>query len=186
MAASKSLKAGRLARTFIPLIILGLISGCSAPAKSDEELRKEIQDLRGEVKAMQEKLVQLQAGQQAILELLKKPATPPPAAAPVFQPPQAPPPLTVGQLIAGKDRYLGTRVTVTGPVATVLVHHKSLLLKSPEGMVEVFFGKITDQKLVQYLTSASIDKPVTVTGMVSLPPKAGAAKLQIDAESVDL
>jgi len=109
-------------------------------------------------------------------------------AAPAFQPPQAPPapqPLTVGQLLAGKDQYLGSRVTVKGPVGPVLVHHKSMLLKAPEGMVEVRFGKLPDQKLVQQLTSTPLEKPVTVTGVVSLPPRAGTAKLQIDAEAVD-
>ena len=168
------------------LIILLLIPACSATGKSEEDLRKEIQDLKQEVKAMQEKLGQLQAGQQSMLDLLKKP--PPEMAAPPFQPPQAPPapqPLTVGQLLAGKDQYLGNRVTVQGPVGPVLVHHKSMLLKSPEGMVEVRFGKLPDQKLAQQLTSIPLEKPVTVTGVVSLPPRAGTAKLQIDAEAVD-
>lgn len=169
------------------LIILLSISACSATAKSEEDLRKEIQDLKQEVKAVQEKLGQLQAGQQAMLDLLKKPALPE-MAAPAFQPPQAPPapqPLTVGQLLAGKDQYLGSRVTVKGPVGPVLVHRKSMLLKAPEGMVEVRFGKLPDEKLVRQLTSTPLEKPVTVTGVVSLPPKAGAGKLQIDAEAVD-
>jgi hypothetical protein len=177
---------GTWGRFISALIILWLISACSATTKSEEDLRKEIQDLKQEVKAMQEKLVQLQAGQQAILDLLKKP--PPEMAAPAFQPPQAPPappPLTVSHLLAGKDQYLGSRVTVKGPVGPVLVHHKSMLLKAPEGMVEVRFGKLTDQKLVQQLTSTPLEKPVTVTGVVSLPPRAGTAKLQIDAEAVD-
>jgi hypothetical protein len=178
---------GTWAKFISALIILLLISASAATAKSEDDLRKEIQDLKQEVKAMQEKLGQLQAGQQAMLDLLKKPALPE-MAAPAFQPPQAPAapqPLTVGQLLAGKDQYLGSRVTVRGPVGPVLVHHKSMLLKAPEGMVEVRFGKIPDQKLVQQLTSTPLDKPVTVTGVVSLPPKAGTAKLQIDAEAVD-
>ena len=165
------------------LIILWLIAACSPTAKSEEDLRKEIQDLKQEVKAMQEKLGQLQAGQQAMLDLLKKPALPEMAAPP--QTPPAPQPLTVGQLLAGKDQYLGSRVTVRGPVGPVLVHHKSMLLKSPEGMVEVRFGKLPDEKLVQQLTSTPLEKPVTVTGVVSLPPKSGGSNLQIDAEAVD-
>ena len=59
-----------------------------------------------------------------------------------------PAPLTVSQLLAGKDQYLGARVTVKGEVGPVLVHHKSLMLKSPQGMVEVLFGKLPDQKQV--------------------------------------
>ena len=170
------------------LMILLLFSACSASATSEEDLRKEIQDLKQEVKAIQEKLGQLQAGQQVMLELLRKPG---PAAEPVFvppQPPQAPPapqPLTVSQLLAGKDQYLGSRVTVRGPVGPVLVHHKSLLLKAPEGMVEVLFGKLPDNRLVTRLTSTQLEQPLTVTGVVSLPVKAGAGKLQIDAEAVD-
>jgi len=178
---------GTRGRFISALIILWLIAACSPTAKSDEDLRKEIQDLKQEVKAMQEKLGQLQANQQTMLDLLKKPALPE-MAAPAFQPPQAPPapqPLTVGQLLAGKDQYLGSRVTVKGAVGPVLVHHKSLLLKAPEGMVEVRFGKLPDEKLVQQLTSIPLEKPVTVTGVVSLPPKSGAGKLQIDAEAVD-
>lgn len=191
MVRRKSIEAqagmGTWGRLISALIIPLLISACSASSTSKEDLRKEIQDLKQEVKAMQEKLGQLQAGQQAMLELLKKPALPE-MAAPAVQPPQAPPapqPLTVGQLLAGKDQYLGSRVTVKGPVGPVLVHHKSLLLKAPEGMVEVRFGKLPDEKLVQQLTSTPLEKPVTVTGVVSLPPRTGAAKLQIDAEAVD-
>jgi hypothetical protein len=66
-----------------------------------------------------------------------------------------------------------------------MVNHKSLFLKSPEGMVEVFFGQLPDPKLVTYLTSTPPEQSVTVTGVVSLPPRMGAAKLQINAEAVD-
>jgi hypothetical protein len=92
--------------------------------------------------------------------------------------------LTVSELITGKDRYLGTRVTVRGAVGPVLVHHKSLLLKSPEGLVEVFFGKLPDQKQVQRLTSTTLDQPITVTGVAGPSPK-GGAKLEIQAEAID-
>jgi hypothetical protein len=174
-------------RFISPLAILLLISACSAGVSAEDDLRKEIQELKQEVKAVQEKLGQMQGVQQAMLELLKKPA---PAADPVALPsqplpaPSAPQPLTVSQLLASKDQYLGNRVTVQGPVGPVLVHHKSLLLKAPEGMVEVLFGKLPDQKMVTRLTSTPIDQ-VTVTGVVGLAPKTGAARLQINAETVD-
>jgi hypothetical protein len=170
------------------LMILFLVAACSPGAKSDENLTREIGDLKKEVKAMQEKLDKLQAGQQALLEQLKKSSQLGAAGAPLLAvpPPQAlAQPLTVSQLLAGKDKYLGTRVTVKGPVGPVMVNHKSLFLKSPEGMVEVFFGKLPDPKQVTYLTSAPPEKSVTVTGIVSLPPRMGAAKLQINAEAVD-
>ena len=178
-------------------MIIFLMAACSPGAKLDEDLARKIGDLQKEVKAVQEKLDKLQAGQQTLLEQLKKSAQPVTAApiqplvavTPSDQPPaMVPPPLqtlTVSQLLAGKDKLLGTRVTVKGPVGPIMVNHKSLFLKSPEGMVEVFFGKLPDPKLVTYLTSAPPEQSVTVTGMVSLPPRMGAAKLQIDAEAVD-
>jgi hypothetical protein len=151
-------------------------------------LRGEIKDLKKEVKALGEKLDKLEAGQQALLIVLKPAARPPEAVAtpPQFQPPAMPAPLTVGQLLAGKDKYLGARVTVKGEAGPVMVHHKSLMLKSPEGMVEVLFGKLPDPKQVQRLSATPIDQHLTVTGVVNLPPgTAGAAKLQISAESID-
>ena len=75
-------------------------------------------------------------------------------------------------------------MTVKGSVGPVLVHHKSLLLKAPEGLVEVFFGKLPDEKLVQRLTSTTLDQPITVTGVVGPSPK-GGANLQIQAEAVE-
>ena len=94
--------------------------------------------------------------------------------------------LTVDQLLASKDRYLGTRVKVKGMPGPVMVHHKSLMLKGPQGMIEVLFGNLPDPKMVQSLSSAALDKPLTVTGMVSLPPARGAgAQLQINAEAVE-
>ena len=102
-----------------------------------------------------------------------------------IQPP-APAALTVAELLASKDRYLGTRVKVKGMPGPVMVHHKSLLLKGPQGMVEVLFGNLPDPKLVQSLSSAALDKPLTVTGVVNLPPARGAgAQLQINAEAVE-
>jgi hypothetical protein len=173
------------------LIILLLLPSCSPGSKADEELRGEIKDLKKEVKDLGEKLDKLEVGQQALLLVLKREAAPPEAAAPPPQPPQfqapaVPAPLTVGQLLAGKDKYLGSRVTVKGEAGPLIVNHKSVMLKSPQGMVEVIFGKLPDPKQVQRLTSTPIDQPLTVTGVVSLPPgSAGAAKLQIIAEAVD-
>ena len=100
--------------------------------------------------------------------------------------PPGPESLTVDQLLAGKDRYLGTRVKVKGMPGPVMVHHKSLMLKGPQGMVEVLFGNLPDPKLIQTLSSAALDKPLTVTGIVNLPPARGAgAQLQINAEAVE-
>ena len=100
--------------------------------------------------------------------------------------PPGPETLTVAQLLASKDRYLGTRVKVKGMPGPVMVHHKSLMLKGPQGMVEVLFGNLPDPKLVQTLSSTALDKPLTVTGVVNLPPaRGGGAQLQINAEAVE-
>ena len=100
--------------------------------------------------------------------------------------PPGPEALTVDQLLAGKDRYLGTRVKVKGMPGPVMVHHKSLMLKGPQGMVEVLFGNLPDPKLIQTLSSAALEKPLTVTGVVNLPPaRGGGAQLQINAEAVE-
>jgi cell division septum initiation protein DivIVA len=189
-------KAYRLLLVGLALVLL--IPACSPQAnKNNEELRQEIKGLKSEIKALKEEVAKLEAGQQAMLALLKKSASPPPVAALPPQPspmlaqpqvttsPAGAKPLTVSQLLAGQDRYIGTRVTVLGQAGPVLVHHKSLILMSPQGMVEVFFGKIADQKQVQYLTSATLQQPVTVTGVVGLPTKPGSARLQIEAESIE-
>jgi len=177
------------------LMILLLLCSCAPDQKAQEELRREIKELKQEVKALGEKLDKLEGGQQALLTQLKAAPPPPegmaspPQALPPgpFQPPALPAPLTVTQLLAKQDQYLGAQVTVKGEVGPVLVHHKSLLLKSPQGMVEVFFGKLPDPKQVQRLTSTPLSQQLTVTGVVGLPPrtKAGAAKLHITAEAID-
>lgn len=175
-------------RFIVVLLVLVSLSACAPSNQAEGELRKEIQALKAQVTAMQEKLNQVQTGQQVILDLLKQPA---PAAAPIApmavpsQPP-APEALTVAELLASKDRYLGTRVKVKGMPGPVMVHHKSLMLKGPQGMVEVLFGNLPDPKLVQNLSSAALDKPLTVTGVVNLPPaRGGGAQLQINAEAVE-
>ena len=67
-----------------------------------------------------------------------------------------------------------------------MVHHKSLMLKSPQGMVEVLFGNLPDQKLVQRLTASTLDQPLTVTGVVNLAPsRGGGAQIQINAEAIE-
>jgi len=161
-----------------------LMAACSPEPKSGEELRGEIQDLKKEINSMQEKLDKLQAGQQTMLALLQKPLQLPQVEQPFQQqpPPQA---LTVSQLLAKKDQYLGSRVTVKGKAGPVIVHHKSMLLVAPEGMVEVLLGSLPDEKTVVRLTSTPLEKPLTVTGIVGLPPQKTSAKLQITAEAVD-
>ena len=176
---------GGVPRFVVMLLALVLLSACAPSNQAEEELRKEIQALKAQMAAVQEKLDQVQAGQQAIVDLLKQPA---PVAAPVAVPSQPPVPesLTVAELLASKDRYLGTRVKVKGMPGPVMVHHKSLMLKGPQGLVEVMFGNLPDPKLVQTLSSATLDKPITVTGVVNLPPARGAgAQLQIIAEAVE-
>jgi hypothetical protein len=167
------------------LMTLLFLSACAPASKSDEELRKEVQALKTQMAAMQEKLNQVQTDQQAILALLKKPALP---AEPLAMPalPPAAESLTVDKLLASKDRYLGARVKLKGMVGTVMVHHKSLMLKSNQGMVEVLLGNLPDPKVVQKLTSTTLDKPITVTGVVNLAPSQGAgAQFQINAEAVE-
>jgi outer membrane murein-binding lipoprotein Lpp len=184
-AARPSVAPGFGYRVIALLVALLLLPACQPAGKSEEELRKEIKDLKAQVAAMQEKLNQIQEGQQAMLALLKKPALP---AEPMAMPglPPAPELLSVGQLLQSKDRYLGARVRVKGMPGPVMVHHKSLMLKSPQGMIEVLFGNLPDPKLIQVLTSTPLDKPLTVTGVVNQAPARGAgAQLQINAEAVE-
>jgi hypothetical protein len=176
-------KGGR--RLMVLLTALLFLSACMPSTPTDEQARKEIKELKAQVAAMQAKLKQVEAEQQAILAQLQKPA---PAPLPMMRPsiPTPPKTLTVGQLLENKDSYLGTRVTVKGMPGPVMVHHKALMLESPQGMVEVLFGKLPDQKTVQRLTSTTLDKPITVTGVVNLSTARGAVnQIQIDAEAVE-
>jgi hypothetical protein len=180
---------GGVRRLIVMFLALVFLAACAPSSQAEEELRKEIQALKAQVATLQEKLNEVQTGQQAILDLLKKPEVPvalPVAPMPVPSQPPGPESLTVDQLLAGKDRYLGTRVKVKGLPGPVMVHHKSLMLKGPQGMVEVLFGNLPDPKLIQTLSSAALDKPLTVTGIVNLPPaRGGGAQLQINAEAVE-
>jgi outer membrane murein-binding lipoprotein Lpp len=180
-----ALASGGGRRLMALLMALLFLSACMPSTPTDEQVRKEIKELKAKVAAMQEKLKQVEAEQQAILAQLKKPA---PAPIPMAMPslPSAPETLTVGQLLQNKDRYLGTRVTVKGMPGPVMVHHKALMLESPQGMVEVLFGNLPDQKLIQRLTSTTLDKPITVTGVVNPSSTRGAVgQIQINAEAVE-
>ncbi len=178
----QNITGGRKGGFLALLAALLLLAACSPSKKADEEQNREIHGLKAEIAQLKEKLAKLETEQQAIWDLVKKPGMGPESAFQMEPAPDAQP-LTVSQLIAGKDRLIGTRVRVKGLVGPVLVHHKSLLLKSPEGLVEVFFGNL-EEKLVQRLTSTLLDQPVTVTGIVNPAPK-GGAKLMITAEGVE-
>lgn len=174
------------------LLALALLSpaACIPDKKAQEEQRQEIQGLKTEVIALKEQInalkdqvAKLEAGQQQIITLLANPPAPPapPAAA---APPPAPEPFTVSQLFKEKERLLGTRVTVKAVPGPVVVHRKTMLLKAPEGSVEVYFGDLPDVKTVNRLTSTSLDHPLTITGLLS-PPAGGGANLRIIAEVVE-
>ncbi len=180
-------KLPRAVRCLMVMVVaLVFFPACAPPNQAVEELRKEVQALKAQVTAMQEKLNQMQTGQQAIIEQLKKPTLPPPPPEAVQPAPPGPATLTVAELLASKDRYLGTKVKVKGMPGPVMVHHKSFMLKGPQGMVEVMYGNLPDPKVVQTLSSAALDKPITVTGVVNLPPaRSGGAQLQINAEAVE-
>ena len=161
---------------------LMLLAGCPEVSKPDAELRQEVKSLKAEVAALKEKVSQLEAAQKALTDLVKKAE-----AARETVPPgeKAEEVLSVAQLLKDKDRYLGARVTVTGPVGTVVVHHKSLFLTSAEGTVEVYFGNLPDKKLVDRLTSTPLDQALTVTGVVSPPAAKTGPTLRLTAEAVE-
>lgn len=181
-----------LSRVSIFLLAAGLLLALSACA--DQETKKEVQGLKTEVAALKEKLNQMEAGQKQILDTMQGiqkpkeiaiPSAPPAAPTPPAMPGAAP--LTVSQLIKDKDRLVGTRVTVKGDPGPVLMHKKILHLQSPEGMVEVFFGNMTDKQQVERLTAQTVEQPLTVTGMLSASPGRGKdpLRLQITAEAID-
>lgn len=173
-----------------PIFLLALAllgpGACTPDKQAQQEQTKQIQDLKKDIKALEEKVARLETGQQKILQLLQKPGAPlhpaaPPAAAVPLLPSQEP--LSVSQLLKNKERYQGARVTVRGMPGPVLVHHQTLMLKAPEGMVEVYFGALQDQQTVNRLTSTNLDKALTVTGIVNVPR--GGGNLKINAEAVE-
>ena len=168
------------------LLAAGVLLALSACA--DQDTKKEVQALKTEVAALKEKLSQMETGQKQVMDTLKdlpKPKEMAIPAAPPAMPGAAP--LTVSQLIKDKDRLVGTRVTVKGEPGPVLMHKKILYLQSPEGMVEVFFGNMTDKQQIERLTAQAIEQPLTVTGMLSASPGRGKDPLrfQITAEAID-
>lgn len=174
----------KISRKKWPLLVLALAllapAACIPDKKAQEELRQEIQGLKTEIIALKEKVTKLESGQQEILKLLANPPAPPAAAAP----PPAPEPFTVSQLIREKERLQGTRVTVRAMPGPVVVHRKTLLLKAPEGVVEVYFGDLPDVKTVNRLTSTTLDQPLTITGVLNFSGR-GGANLRITAEVVE-
>lgn len=153
------------------LAVPWLLPGCPA-APGDPELKKEVQALKAEVTAVKEKLGQVEAGQKALMDLVKdlqKPqaAVPGAPATPAAALPGAAVPLTVPELFKNKDQLLGTRVTVRGVPGPVMMHKKTLFLGGPEGMVEVIYGNLQDTKQVERLTAQTIDTPITVSGILS-------------------
>jgi hypothetical protein len=169
-----------------------ILPGCPAGTQADESLRREVDSLKKEVAALKEQLNKLEQVQKELLARIQEeppppaapaPSSPTPASPEVAAPPPSPEPLSVTELLKEKDRYLGTRVTVKGPVGPVLVHHKSLMLTAPGGMVEVLLGKLPDQHMVDKLLAAPIAGPATVTGLARLSPR-GGTQIQIQAEEL--
>lgn len=166
---------------FLLLLALALLAPACAPdKKAQEEMHQEIQGLKNEIKALHEKLARLEAGQQEILLLLQRPAAPPAAAAP----PAPQEPLSVSQLLRDKALFQGLRVTVRGLPGPVLVHRQTLFLKAPEGMVEVYFGRLPDVQTINRLSSMVLEQPLTITGTVTIPPP-GGGNPRINAEAVE-
>ncbi len=182
----------RLTRNVLFILLsLALLApaACIPDKKAQEEQRQEIQGLKteivalkGQIRALQEQVAKMETGQQQIITLLANPPAPPPPPA-AAAPPPPPEPFTVSQLIKEKDRLLGTRVTVKAMPGPVVVHRKTMLLSAPEGSIEVYFGDLPDVKTVNRLTSTTLDKPLTITGVIG--PPVGGANLRIIAEVVE-
>lgn len=164
------------------LAILWLTPGCP-PTPGGQELKKEVEALKTEVAAIKEKLIQVEASQKTLLEMVKgtqmpkagAPAATPgmEAGLPLVQSPTAPTPgtpLSVDELFKQKDQLLGARVTVKGLPGPVLMHKKTLFLQGPKGMVEVIYGNLQDKKQVERLTAQAIETPLTVSGILSAAP----------------
>lgn len=166
--------------------VLWLVPGCPTPPEV-QELKKEVKALKSEVAGLKEQIIQVEAGQKVLMELVKTappsqgPATAIPETAfpgaaagqPVMpgQPqPTAAEPITMEELFKNKDQLLGTRVTVKGVPGPVLMHKKTLFLGGPKGMVEVIYGNLQDKQQVERLTAQNIDTPITVSGLLSAAP----------------
>jgi hypothetical protein len=167
------------------------IAAC-APAKTDQEMQKEVQALKAEVTALKEKVSQLETNHKQIAENLKNLQKPEEVAAPapspsLMPPAKAPESLSIAQLFKEKDRLMGTRVRVKGTPGPVLMHKKIMYLQAPEGLVEVFFGNLKDKKQIERLSAQAMEQPLTVTGMLAFSPGAGKdpSRIQIMAEAVE-
>ena len=183
----RSLK--KMAKHRWPILVLALAllgpGACTPDKKAQEQLRQEIKGLKAEIKGLQEKMDKLERGQQEVLQLLRKPAAPPPPVAMATPAPTATPaPLSLSQLLKDKERLQGTRVTVRGMPGMVLVHRQTLIMRAPEGMVDVYFGAIPDPLTINRLTSTTLDHPLTVTGTFQLSPK-GVGNPKINAEAIE-
>jgi len=171
--------------SLLALAALATLWGCT-PAKNEPELQQEIQALKGEVQSIKEKMAELSTNQQKILEMLSSlTAAKPPISSSEPQYAEALPILSVSQILKEPQRFIGRRLTVRGEVGLVLLHRKSLYLKSPEGMLEVLFGNLRDKAAVDRLTSVDLKIPITVTGQLLPPSPQDPRRLQIAAEAVD-
>jgi hypothetical protein len=180
------------------LALLWLVPGCPPPP-GGADLKKEVETLKIEVATLKEKVVQLEATQKILVEMIKaRAALPSPSPSPggaAAELPGLPPapaqpaatPLTVDELFKNKDQLLGTRVTVRGLPGPVMMHKKTLFLNGPGGMVEVIYGNLQDKKQVERLTAQNIDTPITVSGLLSGAPgqAKGQVRLMIMADSVE-
>jgi hypothetical protein len=180
------------------LALLWLTPGCPPPS-GGADLKKDVDALKTEVAALKEKVSQLEATQNILVELVKaKAALPAPAPAPggaAAELPGLPPApmqpagasLTLDELFKNKDQFLGTRVTVKGLPGPVMMHKKTLFLSGPGGMVEVIYGNLQDKKQVERITAQNIDTPITVSGLLTGTPgqAKGQVRLMIMADSVE-
>lgn len=171
-SSARGLRLGLTGAAF--LAFLWLLPGCPA-TPADPELKKDLEAIRAEIKALKEKLAEIETGQKALLEQLKSSTAASVSGAPLSASPtvsgaQAASPLTIPELLKNKDKLLGTRVTVRGVPGPVVMHKKTLFLSGPGGMVEVIYGNLQDQKQVERLTSQAIETPITVSGILSATP----------------
>ncbi len=178
-----------MTRYFPKIFIIGVtalltLTACT-PSKNDVELRQEIQALRTDIQSLKEKVTELSAGQQKLLEMLAPFTALKPPATSLEQSQDTHTPLSVSQLLKDRHLFIGRRLTVRGEVGLVLLHRKSLYLKSPEGLVEVMFSDLPDKKAVDRLTSQDLKRPITVTGQLLAPSPQDPHRLQIIAEAVD-